>query len=538
MNQTKPDAPSRLPLAGQGDNSKRRKLRNLSLAGLFLMLLITIAGFFIFLGNIGWPGLHWDAALYGPPVLNVANGKGWIFGGYGPQITKRASLIYNFHGLLHVYFYGAVLRAGTWARYIYAQGIINSITFVFYSIIFLYILVSSHGIRFYSVLLSLSLGTVAGVICIGMQGRPEQLAPLILCLPLVSILFIKNRFYLAVMLGLTIGILVIVSPLVGLFFAGIALFYLLGTSGPSSLAFLKTAFITLCSALLVSAGLVPIISPFSTLQWYGQVMGAGQTKINFMWLLSGIHKYIFGFTFIAPAWNTVVIILILAGSLWLWRSKRSWTPLLFVFIAMIYFIPKMGDYSYAPFIPLGMALLLRQSGSSGCSILFSHWLPKLILTAFSSSYVLILLSYLAISIYVPRFQLSPLLSRQAFTNTTTGKELRSGLSAVGFTSITWPSMVLLGDASPYFASFNPSLNSTSDQSIEEYENKTKTKVLWFVYPQTMTKFNAVPPVNIFVGKNRYTLTKDMWIDPTFVDSILIPKHITNRNNFAIYRRVD
>lgn len=77
---------------------------------LFILFVSMVSGAFIYLGSIGWPGLHWDSALYGTPVINVANGKGWKFGSHGLAILNDPNRSFNFHGILHVFVYGVIFN--------------------------------------------------------------------------------------------------------------------------------------------------------------------------------------------------------------------------------------------------------------------------------------------------------------------------------------------------------------------------------------------------------------------------------------------
>ncbi len=532
-----------MPLLVEHDSPpKAAWLRRPGFLGLFLFLLIIFAWSFVYLGNIGWPGLHWDAAMYGTPVLNVANGKGWIFGGYGLQVTLRDSLAYNMHGFLHVFIYGVVLDSVTWARYIFAQGIVNSLAFALYSVICLCVQAKASRTSLYSVILSIFIGTVAGVICIGLQGRPEQPVPLILVLPLAAILFVSNRLYLAALLGLSLGLLIVCSPLLGLVFAVFALFYLFGTSDSGFRKFWQDACVTIGVSLFVSICLIWIITPFSPLEWFSQVFEAGQQVHNL--LLPEKRDYRLGKPIVTPAWDILSVFLIIVSGIWLWRSKKSWTSMLFLTTAIIFFNGKIWSYSYLPFIPLSLVLCLRKSKSTEDSIIPSHRILKTAAFVVSLSYAIILFIYFSVTIVTPRYQLSQAIAQQRFANSKAGQELASGTAAVGFPNISWPSMVVLGDAGPRYVSFSPHRVPRSDPSLQQYERKFGVKVNWFIYPQKVTKTNSVPPASIYLGANRFTLVDNGWVEPTWVDQklrlIKLPNRnilqLTSRYNFAIYRR--
>jgi hypothetical protein len=513
--------------------------RNISFL-IFGLIALASSLCFIYLGWVGWPGLHWDAALYGPPVINVASGNGWIFGSYGPQVTLRPTLAYNFHGILHVFVYGVLFRADTWSRYIFAQSIVNSFTFFAYVLAYAYLLVRAYGVKLYCFIAALLLGSVAGVICIGLQGRPEQMAPLILLLPLASFSFISRRRLMVIALGISLGVLVTLSPLISVFFSVFVLFYLFGSNTGGSLAFLRTSAAFLATGFILSVMLVWILTPVSPLEWYLNVFRVSQATVNFEGLLLRLRGYRFGFTLIAPLWNVLVLFLVALGGIWLWRSKRSITSMLLFALSAAVFNEKMCDYGYSCFIPFALGLYLLES-SGRASLRSSESSLRLVnigLLLVSSAYVLVLVSYVTTAMTVPRVELSAAEAQRRFNISPAGQALASGLSAVGFPSLTTPSMVILGDASAKFVSFNPSLDPSSDKALADYEAKTGLTVDWIVYPQTFTKENIRPPETVYVGPGKFILVDSNWISPLRVDFLLRPGHLTNRNNFAIYQRID
>jgi hypothetical protein len=89
--------------------------------------LLIIASIFVWLGYLEWPGMHWDANFFAPPVVNVANGRGWHFGGYAPFYFLKLGDAYTFHGFLHIILYGVILKAEVDAFYwtVLAPDIVN-----------------------------------------------------------------------------------------------------------------------------------------------------------------------------------------------------------------------------------------------------------------------------------------------------------------------------------------------------------------------------------------------------------------------------
>ncbi len=108
-----------------------RSFRQTVAAFFFVSTTLLLATSLVHFGRLGWPGLHWDGSLFATPVINVAPGKGWLFGSHSPGVIGIPDLVYDFHGLLHVIVYGVLLKAGTWSRYLFYQGLVNALTFAF-----------------------------------------------------------------------------------------------------------------------------------------------------------------------------------------------------------------------------------------------------------------------------------------------------------------------------------------------------------------------------------------------------------------------
>jgi hypothetical protein len=505
----------------------------------FAIALLCIAYIFIHFGRIGWPGLHWDAALYGTPVLNVARGKGWIFGSYGPNITQRDGLAFDYHGILHVFAYGVILKAATWSRYLLLQGIINALTFSVYSAVYAYLLTRDYGARFRVLAAALLLGSVAGVLCLGLQGRPEHLVPLILCLPLAAFLLVSNRFHQTIMLGISAGILITASPLIGIFFSVLLAFYWLGTNAGGALDYLRNLLLGAFSTLATSLLLLALLTPFSPLEWYLKVFGSSQATVSFEGLLLSFKSNIWGYSLIAPWWNIISIALMIIATAWLWHAKRSFLAMALLPIPLILFNEKMSDYSYVPLLPFSLALCLCNSRE-----IFSLQLGRtdrrviqLLALIASASYLFILFSYFTASFLLPNSEVSVLDAQSLFKNSLAGREYQAGHSAVAFPGNTSPSLVVLGDGGVGFASqdllFSP---NHSDTSLQGYEQRVGKKVNWFIYPQVRTRYYTTPPANIYLGPVQFSLVENHWAKPNKADYRFKPEWLTNRYNFAIYRR--
>jgi hypothetical protein len=167
-------------------------------------------------------------------------------------------------------------------------------------------------------------------------------------------------------------------------------------------------------------------------------------------------------------------------------------------------------------------------------------LPTLLLCSglgLSIIYITLILCYFIASLVIPSEQFSLAEARKRFDESHAGKALVKGLGSVGFPAMSTPSMVVLGDAGSAFVSFNPSLSpSVDDKSLEEYESKTSRSVKYLIYPQTETLLNPSPPTTLYIGNARFTIDQSFWVSPSIADKVLRPASLTNRYNFAIYKR--
>lgn len=246
-----------------------------------------------------------------------------------------------------------------------------------------------------------------------------------------------------------------------------------------------------------------------------------------------------GFTLLAPLWNLMSLFLIITGLLFVWLRRKSAVSQFALSILLVFLNQKMCDYSYVAFIPYGIGLLLLASKDFFCNKSNGR-LPTLLLCSglgLSIIYITLILCYFIASLVIPSEQFSLAEARKRFDESHAGKALVKGLGSVGFPAMSTPSMVVLGDAGSAFVSFNPSLSpSVDDKSLEEYESKTSRSVKYLIYPQTETLLNPSPPTTLYIGNARFTIDQSFWVSPSIADMVLRPASLTNRYNFAIYKR--
>lgn len=508
----------------------------------FVVATFLLASILISFGRLGWPGLHWDAALYGTPVINVANGKGWTFGSYTRLIAEKDTLTYNFHGLLHALFYGSLLKAGTWGQYLRLQGLVNAFTFALYSSIYAVHICRLESRSLKPFFLSILLGSVPALICIGLQGRPEQLAPLILTIPLLADLVSGRTKVMLLALGTCLGLLVILSPLVGIVF----FVYLVGRFFVRNVGNISGWFRDLgVSALLgsvVASAIISLFTPFQPWHWAAEIASSGDSSpLRFEGILMMFSQK-WGGSFTAPLWNLACIAFIAAALLSIWRVRQHrLLAMLPIVASAIYINQKAVDYTYLPFLPFAIALCLASPGSAWKPEWRDPKLPstfQLGLWVLGSLYMFVILAYFAISFLAPFEQLSLEQARANFRASVAGSELAEKNIAIGYPPQA-PSLVVLGDAGLDLISLYSSTSLPSgDIWIDRFEKKSGRTVKYFLLPQKYTLRAPAPPNELYVGRSRYVLLKNNWVGHPAerVDKIMRPLTLSDRYNYAIYQR--
>ena len=516
---------------------------------LFFLACAGVAAIFVWFGKTGWPGLHWDAALFGTPVINMARNKGWLWApGLGdawrPLSLIRDSFVYNIHGLLHVILYGGFFKTKTWSDYTAAMGIVNALTFASYTALYAVLLAKRGRAGFKSYGSALLLGLIPAVISLGLQGRPEQIIPLLLILPLLASLSGAKRSISILVSALTLSLVAIASPLPGaMFFLAMITYYGLLTNRNWRE---RCCDIAAFSALTVSIGwlIITLLTPFTPIDWVTTVLGRGSETLNLNGLLHGPADW-GGWTLVAPGWSLLTIFFILSGlaAVWKRRGRVGLIAIAALVTAWIVLNQKTADYSYAPFIPYALALgliaphdlLLPKLKGDGTGTLFQR-----LMVALGCVYLLVLGWYALASWLLPYQELSLKQAETIFLQSAAGKESNNPEIAIGYPWLRWPSMVALGNPDASYISLDIATQPEDRDEVSRYESKTGRQIKYLVFPQTKAARNPCPPPqNLFVGRSEFSLLENHWHcpQPTLFDRIAGPTPLANRYNLAIYKRL-
>lgn len=503
---------------------------------LFRVAVLCIAMLFLWFGLLQWPGLHWDACFFATPVINLASGKGWVFGGFADALVVNSTRDYESHGVIHVLIFGGLLKADTWERYFALCGTVNALTFLSWTCLF-YRTRNRVESTSYSRINSILSGLVAGVIAIGLQGRPEHLAPLLVACPLLlRELGLPPRHFELAMYGLG-GVLLMLSPASGVLMAiGVGFWISYRYENLDRRHFYRR----LLTASFVAGGsafLVSLLCPFSILKWCGHLLtGQGNTPIFADRLFRLNWKGISGISMDAPFWNVVILATTwLVGSI-LFRTKK-WVGFAVCSILAIYLWPKLTDYGYVSFIPLILIYLISRPSSS----LFAIARP-------GGTLAVARLQMILGTLYAITFVRTAVLALIYMQTGTTFATAREKLVSLGadewreqniatvFHGWSRPSFIVFGDGGERFLIGTPAFrDGPRDQGLIDYTQKFHRRIKYFVYPQIHA---GSPEPELFIGSERCQLIYDGWVSdrPTIFGVDLggpMPGY-----QFALYRRVD
>ncbi len=302
---------------------------------------LCISSALVWLGQVGWPGLHRDAAAYATPIINQNNGRGhtvsvyYLAGGIAPGMK------FAIHGQLYQFVFGRVFRCATYPELLRALGWLNAITVAASALcMFVYL---RFGLRLSGWLVAA--GSCAGsagaaAVVLALQGRPEQIIPLIGAVAgLLRAAAASPRGRLGVN-GVEIALVGLASPAPGVILAGAhtaAVFVSPAVRGPI-VAVVWLAAIALAAWL----ALMQAVFPFAIAEWFsnstrgvGALGPRGLSMVPAVWIYNYNHPLMIltpaalGLAFLAalgrlrnrPARLTIAGVIVLGQfAVWLMRG--------------------------------------------------------------------------------------------------------------------------------------------------------------------------------------------------------------------------
>jgi hypothetical protein len=498
-------------------------------------------------GFLHWPGLHLDAPFFAPVVLSVASGNGWFYDGYPFFMVFKGDQNYDFHGILHVIVYGVLLRCAQWDTLFAALALFNALTCIAYFFLYLRALRRS-GVS--STLLASLFSVIPAVICIGLQGRPEQLAPLIIAIP-----FLLRESGLGI--GAQLGVipvvsvlLILLSPLLGaLYLALFPLALVIYSSWrPLSVGMWKPLALGTLVGLALLYFIFDIFTPFSLAHWLQRTSRGGSTAFVGLRYLFDLIQYKWGFTLVAPLWNTFLLgtsSLFLAALLARRHllSRRHLLALLAVAILMSRLLPIVLDYGFVPFIPVVLLVLLDRKRCGWLSVLsWTPWRLILSLSAFMAMLYLFVFVQLAVlsashlvsghSLTASRAKLHELISAQG-SSSVLGRN-----DVVAVNSLSKPSLIVFGGQDVGITGLGPaSQTPTNDDLAQRYERMFDRVIKYYVIQQSFPFLSADLAKVVWLGRQPFDLVGHEWSsEHTLLESLIRPRQLATDYRFALYRR--
>lgn len=508
------------------------------------LLVIATGSVFLGFGITGWPGLHWDAVLFAPTILNVARGEGWQFNSYHFSADEFQLLLmnnrpYNAHGVLNILILGRLLNINSYSKLFFMSGIINALTFLSYSILFRNSLPFK---KWQGIATSLIFGIMAGMIGVGLQGRPEHLIPLLVSLPLWARALHLKHIYNLLICAIITGVVFIASPLPGILL-GAGIFVLMalmqGDYHPRFWAhMILFAIVALGSAALT----IEIFCPFSFLAWLRNLSTVREGAMDMtQWLLR--PRSAAGSSMYAPLWNLTVIAGVVSATLALAR-KKCFASLIVMWIILARVLPKANDYGYAGFLP-AMVLII-------CHHIFLSTENRKLDTTFFNQPWLILLSGVA-TLYLLGFAKVVQQTIQQWNSPSTFAaakasiaELTAGIggraTAIAYPTMFTPSFVALAQPSgPRMigSTWPESQPWGSLHPMDSFEKSQNIRIQYYLLPRKVTSLGQTPPPSIYLGRGKYTLISNQWAETGTAIPILsnLLKQYSQNYQFAVYRRI-
>jgi hypothetical protein len=472
-----------------------------------------IAASLMAMGWMGWPGLHWDSAYFTTPILNVANGRGWQVTPYHFSAGDGAALLepalpYQGHGVLNILLFGQTLSVRTYDTLLRWYGVLHVLTFLSYAWLSRLLLRRRHARA--TGTLSLLVGLMAALVALSVQGRPEQLIPLVLAAPLACLIQGASRRLCLIVSAAATGVIFTASPLPGLM-SGAIFVLALAVHEPDGdrQHWLRVGSFALI-AMAVSAAIVELLSPFGFGEWLHQIGARREVTMDMMPYLLRLRSAK-GFTSYSPLWN--VLALGLAGliSLTLAR-KRRWSSLAAAWLMFAYILPKGNDYSYVVFFPALFLMIYaaRDQLLPACIAPLGRGPRRLCAGLAVLTLALYALGYLRSlerGLAYARDGMALTQARQQVARRIRAEEPSAEVT-IGYPTYSNPSFVafsqpgllrLIGTTAP---SLQP---SAEEHPLETAIRKNGVQIGYYLLPQPSSAPGSQPPAQIFFGKLSFSL---------------------------------
>jgi hypothetical protein len=300
-----------------------------------------------------WPGLHWDAWLFAPAVINAAKGNSWNCGVYPATADLFLSGVHDFHGFSSILVFGSFLRCETWPAFVRCLLISDGLTSVLW---FLTGRAANRKCGNNVLAIPFLIGVMAGVIAVGLHGRPEYLVVAFTAIPVLIWSYSSSSLLHFVATAFTSGLCFVTSPQAGVLSSlGIAILVACKRSNPK-LQWIRFAAVGFGS-LLVAFLLTTSLAPFSFFRWFSRVKYSSDVALDFSSHLFRLDlDSLFGISMVAPFWNLIVLFHACAFFCCLFRL-RQWLSVTWLAGVGLFLLPRLTDYGYTFAFPCLLTII-------------------------------------------------------------------------------------------------------------------------------------------------------------------------------------
>lgn len=382
------------------------------------------------------------------------------------------------------------------------------------------------------------------MISLALQGRPEQLIPLLLAIAAATMAFQPKTYQRLITAGICCGLVSMTSPLSGIM-TGVEFitFHSLSSRRSNSRVIINSVFVTFVATLSLMASL-HLLSPFDGVTWVRNVLSTGSGAQSFARSFFS-PRVVVGLTTFAPLWNILCISLWTTSAALLYSQKRA-AALLLLILTTILFGQKAADYSYLGLLPasyLGMLHITarghEQRTQPGTTLRTILTVPAVIAyIAWATGYLLLV----AEAIHRQAGFLGSLGASEAEIEAALDKSGNKARPFVlGYPALHTPSLVVFnkpGFRPAISTSYPTTAKEPGKNIIELLEEREGFRLSHYILPQPLEKRDKRPPSIIYVGSIHFLLVKDNWNSTISEESAWPPAlgAMGNHYQVAIYER--
>lgn len=302
--------------------------------------------------EIGWPGIHWDSQYFSNAAISLAVENRWTGSSVAVSPAPDGSVERYSHGVVGPFLFGRLLNCRSGADLMHVFAWLNGITF---SLWMCGLCLLSQKTDVWGVLKSIAIGLLMCHVAVQTQGRPEQLAPIIM-LP-GGVLWARGQrgAGMLTVLAISAGVLFVTSPMLGLI-GGMMIIAAVGLRRRDSGGEIRQLATLACLgaiSLFVAITILAVLSEDGPLRWFSDLRGRESdardlTSLLYFWQ-APLRASLFGNSVVFPLWNVIFFLCIGVCFVSLLRRSLPVSACLFLVLAVLC-SRSVTDYGIVPMI--------------------------------------------------------------------------------------------------------------------------------------------------------------------------------------------